>query len=51
MNAVMYSRAMPMYGDGEKKDDDNAPLYDASKDANEVGRFDDFEEDEEIIRQ
>lgn len=46
----MYSRAMPMYGDGEKKGGD-APLYDGGKDANEVGRFDDFDDDEEIIRQ
>ena len=49
VNAVMYSRATPMYGDGEKAGD--APLYDGSKDANVVGRFDDFDEDEIIIRQ
>lgn len=31
-NAIMYSRAMPMPGDDDEKD---APLFDASKDANE----------------
>ena len=43
----MYSRAMPMYGD--KKEE--RPRYDDSLDANVIGRFDDFEGDEEIIRQ
>lgn len=38
-----------MYGDGEKAGD--APLYDERKDANVIGRFDDFDEDEIIIRQ
>lgn len=46
VNAVMYSRAMPMYGD--RKED--RPAYDESLDANVVGRFDDFDGDEEIIR-
>lgn len=48
VNAVMYSRATPMFGDGEESKD--APSYDGSKDANVVGRFDDFDGDEETIR-
>nr|DAI42387.1 MAG TPA: hypothetical protein [Caudoviricetes sp.] len=42
----MFSRSIPMYGD---KPEDK-PVYDDSKDANIVGRFDDFEEDEIIVR-
>lgn len=49
VNAVMYSRATPMYGDGERSED--APLYDDSKDANVIGRFDDFDDDEIVVRQ
>ena len=49
VNAVMYSRAMPMYDDKKKED---RPPFDESVDANIVGsKFDDFEGDEEIIRQ
>ena len=44
VNAVMYSRAMPMYGD--KKE--NKPAYDESLDANVVGKFD-IDGDEEIV--
>lgn len=47
VNAIMYSRAMPMYGDKE----DNKPKFDDSLDANVVGRFDDFDGDEEIVTQ
>lgn len=43
----MFSRAVPMVGD---KKQENAPLYDGSLDANVVGRFDDFEEEEIIVR-
>jgi len=40
---------MPMYGDGEKKKSDNAPLYDDSLDANNPDNFEDFD-DEIIVR-
>lgn len=43
----MYSRAMPLFGDLK----DDRPPFDESLDANVVGRFDDFEGDEDIIRQ
>lgn len=43
----MYSRSLPMPGD-EKEDD--APLYDESKDANDLNNFSDFTEDEEIVK-
>jgi hypothetical protein len=43
----MYSRALPMPGD-EK--DDNTPLYDESKDANNPDNFKDFTDDEEIVK-
>lgn len=38
---------MPMYGD--KSDDENKPLYDETKDANDPNLFNDFE-DEEVVR-
>lgn len=44
----MYSRAMPMPGD--KVENDNTPLYDDSKDANNPENFNDFTEDEEVVR-
>lgn len=44
----MFSRALPMYGD--EKQEDSLP-YDDSLDANVVGRFDDFEGDEFVVRQ
>lgn len=44
----MYSRAMPMPGD--KSESDNAPLYDDSKDANNPANFNDFTDDEEVVR-
>ena len=43
----MYSRALPMPDD--KKDDD-APLYDDSKDANNPDNFKNFTDDEEIVK-
>ena len=47
VNAVMYSRALPM-PDDEKEDD--KPLYDDSKDANNPDNFKDFTDDEEIVK-
>lgn len=44
----MFCRATPMIGDKKKED---KPLYDDSLDANIVGRFNDFEEDEIVVRQ
>nr|DAP23619.1 MAG TPA: hypothetical protein [Bacteriophage sp.] len=43
----MYSRALPM-PDDEKEDD--KPLYDDSKDANNPDNFKDFTDDEEIVK-
>jgi hypothetical protein len=43
----MFSREMPMVGDTKKGDQ---PLYEDSLDANIVGRFDDFEDEEIIVR-
>ena len=48
VNAIMYSRAMPMPGD--KGENGNAPLYDGSKDANDPENFKDFTDDEEAVR-
>lgn len=45
MNALLYSRAIPVPGDYENKKD--APLYDASKDANNDINLSDT--DDEII--
>lgn len=47
MNAIMYTRAVPMYGD--KEENNEQPLYDDSLDANNVDKFNDFE-DEQIVR-
>lgn len=50
LNAIMYSRAMPMPNDGE---DDDAPLYDEKLDMcnpDNVNSFNDFDEDEQIVR-
>ncbi len=44
----MYSRAMPMPGD--KAENDNTPLFDSSKDANDPENFKDFIDDEEVVR-
>ena len=46
-NAIMYSRAMPMYDDG-KGGNDESPLYDDRLDANNVNNFDDFENEETV---
>ena len=48
VNAIMYSRAMPMPGD--KGENGNAPLYDGSKDANDPENFKDFTDDDEVVR-
>lgn len=48
INAIMYSRAVPMPGDKDENDD--KPLYDDSKDANNPDNFKDFTGDEEIVR-
>ena len=48
LNALLYSRAMPMPDDTSNKDNSDAPLYDDSKDANNPNNFKDFDEDEEI---
>ena len=47
VNALLYSRAIPMPGDSESKKD--APLYDASKDANNDIDLSDSE-DEIIVK-
>ena len=50
LNAIMYSRAMPMPNDGE---DDDASLYDEKLDMcnpDNVNSFNDFDEDEQIVR-
>lgn len=45
----MYSRAMPMYVDGEDKQKDEKPKFDESLDANEHPElFNDFEEEQVI---
>jgi ompA domain protein len=41
----MYSRAMPMPNDG---DDEEVPLYDDTKDANDPNNFNDFNNEETI---
>lgn len=46
-NAILYSKATPMYGD--KSDDENKPLFDETKDANNPDLFNDFE-NEEVVR-
>ena len=43
----MYSRALPLPND--KKEDDK-PLYDENKDANNPHNFKDFTDDEEIVK-
>lgn len=48
VNAIMYSKAMPMYDD-KQTEDDNKPVYDDALDANDTSKFNDFE-DEEIVR-
>lgn len=48
INAIMYSRAVPMPGDKDENAD--KPLYDDSKDANNPDNFKDFTGDEEIVR-
>lgn len=47
INAIMYSRTVPMPGD--KDEDADKPLYDDSKDANNPDNFNDFD-DEEVVR-
>lgn len=47
VNALMYSKVVPMYGD--KSEAENQPPFDASLDANDTDKFNDFEE-EEIVR-
>ena len=46
-NAILYSKATPMYGD--KPDDEDKPLFDETKDANNPDLFNDFE-NEEVVR-
>lgn len=51
LNAIMYSRAMPMPGDGE---DEDAPLYDERMEVdnpdNINNSFNNFDGDEEVVR-
>lgn len=47
VNAIMYSHAMPLPND---ETDENKPLFDESKDANNPDNFKDFEGDEEIVK-
>lgn len=44
-NAILYSKATPMY----YKSDDEEPVFDDTKDANNPDLFNDFE-NEEVIR-
>lgn len=47
VNAILYSHAVPMLND----EDDDAPLYDESKDACNLANFtQETFEDEEIVR-
>ena len=46
VNAIMYSRALPMYGD---EDEDDGVRYDASKDACNPANFGNFE-GEQVVR-
>lgn len=48
MNAIMYSRTVPVYDDKSEEKEDKLP-YDDALDANDVSKFNDFE-DEEIVR-
>lgn len=51
LNAIMYSRAMPMPHDGE--DSEDAPAYDERLDMcnpDNVNSFNNFDEDEEVVR-
>lgn len=47
VNAVMYSKTVPMYDD--EQTEENKLLYDDALDANDTSKFNDFE-DEEIVR-
>lgn len=47
VNAIMYSRVVPLPNDGS---DEDKPLFDRSKDANNPDNFNDFEGDEEIVK-
>lgn len=44
----MYSRAMPMPGD--KSENENRPLFDDSKDASIPENFNEFTDEEEVVR-
>lgn len=48
-NAIMYSRTVPTYSGKKDDDNDKKPLYDDSLDANDVSKFNDFDE-EEIVK-
>lgn len=48
-NAIIYSKSVPMYGDKPDNMNEDAPIYDETKDANNPDFFNDFE-DEEVIR-
>ena len=45
VNAIMYSRALPMYGD---EDEDDGVRYDESKDACDPNNFEDFEGEQTV---
>lgn len=47
VNTIMYSKSVPMFDD--EPTEENKPLYDDTLDANNVSKFNDFE-DEEIVR-
>lgn len=49
-NVIMYSKSMPMPGDGD--DDEDNPQYDDSLDANNPNNFSKFNdfEDEEVVK-
>jgi hypothetical protein len=50
-NAILYSKAMPMPND--ETDEDKQPDFDESLDANNpdnFNKFDDFDDDEEVVR-
>lgn len=45
----MYSKALPMIGDGEEEEDTPMSLYDEKYDASVPGKFE-IDGDEEIVR-
>lgn len=49
VNAIMYSKVLPMIGDGEEEEDTPMSRYDDKYDASVPGKFE-IDGDEEIVR-